>query len=133
LTFGYRGTREAAKKFFGKCSGHLPNVHNYLHKILNMVVDDEIESKSNASDGYEKSLASSTSSKVPTALRESLEIENSDDSSFDIAVHESKLVYRSKLLVLTVILLAATAFGATTYIFIRNDEVDQLQSDVSLF
>jgi hypothetical protein len=95
---------------------------------------DDIESKSSASDHYDQSLESSSTSKIaPTATKDTIDGENSDDSSFDIAPDESKMVYRSKLLVLSVIFIAAAAFGATTYFFIHNDEVDKFQSDVSFF
>jgi hypothetical protein len=92
---------------------------------------DDNESKSSASDNNDKSLESSTSTRAPTAIKDSIDLENSDNASFDIAPDESKLVYRSKMLVLFVIFIAAVAFGATTFFFIRNDEVDKFEGDVS--
>jgi hypothetical protein len=54
----------------------------------------------------------------------------SDSLEFDIAQNESKAVYRSKLLVLTVIGTAAASFGAATYIFTRDNEQGDFEQQV---
>jgi hypothetical protein len=52
-------------------------------------------------------------------------------SSLNIARAETKAVNRSKVVVLVVIAIAATAFGRATYLFTKDEEEDDFRSQVS--
>jgi hypothetical protein len=56
--------------------------------------------------------------------------EVSNDSSISIARAETKAVNRSKIVVLAVIAIAATACGAATYFFTKSEEEDDFHSQV---
>jgi hypothetical protein len=56
--------------------------------------------------------------------------EVSNDSSISIARAETKAVNRSKIIVLAVIAIAATACGAATYFFTKSEEEDDFHSQV---
>jgi hypothetical protein len=54
----------------------------------------------------------------------------SNDSSISIARAETRAVNRSKIVVLAVIAIAATACGAATYSFVKFGEEDSFHSQV---
>jgi hypothetical protein len=54
----------------------------------------------------------------------------SNDSSISLARAETKAVNRSKIIVLLVIAIAATACGTATYFFTKSEEEDDFHSQV---
>jgi hypothetical protein len=56
--------------------------------------------------------------------------EVSNDSSISIARAETKAVNRTKIVVLAVIAIAATACGAATYFFTKSEEEDDFHIQV---
>jgi hypothetical protein len=83
--------------------------------------DDSASSDSKSSIDRSQSKGSSGNDETATG---------SDSLELDIAQNESKAVYRSKLLVLTVIGTAAASFGAATYIFTRDNEQGDFEQQV---
>jgi hypothetical protein len=80
-------------------------------------------------DGDHQSLSSESASlSAGTDTNHTGEVSN--DSSLSIARAETKAVNRTKIIVLVVIAIAATACGAATYLFTKSEEEDDFHSQV---
>jgi hypothetical protein len=109
------------------------NVGNSFHKlpshskrIETMSDNDEFEhEKDNRSLSSE---SASLSSGTGTDTNHTGEVSNA--SSISITRAETKAVNRSKIIVLAVIAVAATACGAATYFFTKSEEEDDFHSQV---
>jgi hypothetical protein len=96
--------------------------------------DDDDDDKNHGScsvDNASRSISSRTGQhSIDFSRSHSREISSSSHQTFALAHHETKAVYRSKLLVLVVIVLAAAAFCTATYIFTHNVEHNDFQQQV---
>jgi hypothetical protein len=70
---------------------------------------------------------------VPDRQNNSGSDDTTTNDDFDIARQETKAVFRSKLLLLTIIAVAAASFGAATYVLTRDEENGTFQNEVSAF
>ena len=91
--------------------------------LFDFQMSDHDESDNASVASQSRSATSTTNARDP---------ERHSESSFNVGREETKAVKRSKILVFVFIAFAAVASGAATYMFTRNSEVDNFETEVSI-
>jgi hypothetical protein len=97
---------------------------NIINAGDTLSVDDSV-GHSVSSEALTKSIHASSD------LEQQQSNDRKSSNGFDIAGNETKAVYRSKFLLLTVIAIAAASFGAATFVITRDEETNEFRNEVS--